>query len=260
MANKLDSLKSMNSRQKVTAGVAVLIFLVVVWQVWGLIGGGGAPKKSTVSLTSAAKSTTTLKSPSSETMPSPSAGGGAPSPSTIPGTPSAQNQLPQPAVSPEMAEVMKAQQETEARYMQAVNQLQMLKIARDIADSNRDIMKAKLDAVIAEKKIVDTLSGPSTEQQGYSSSLVNPAAVTPGQQGKGAAIPPPPVEPGYTVVSVTELQNRWSAVLGSQGNLFSVHVGDVLPVDGSTVVSISRTGVVLEKDGVTKKISMVSII
>ena len=53
--------------------------------------------------------------------------------------------------------------------------------------------------------------------------------------------------------------NRWTAVLGSQGKLYNVAVGDVL-ADGERVLSISKSGVILEKEGKSKKISIISSI
>jgi hypothetical protein len=62
------------------------------------------------------------------------------------------------------------------------------------------------------------------------------------------------------VISVSQLQNRWGAVLGYQGNLYSVFSGDVLPPDGSKVISISKSGVILEKNGIRTLVSMVPVI
>src|SRR5690606_24594193 len=137
----------------------------------------------------------------------------------------------------------------------AVNELQMLKIQRDIAETNKAIAGAKLDTVNAQKNIV-TLLAPE-QPSNYAQHLVNPT----GAAAPTAGTPPPTIiEVPYTVISVTEIQGRWGAVIGAQGKLYNVHVGDVLPADKSKVISINKSGVVLEKDGVKKIVSLVPII
>ena len=149
-------------------------------------------------------------------------------------------------MSAQELELVRLQQETQAKYVAALNELQMLKIAREIAQTNQAIAAARLATVTAEKNTLLLLSPPPPA---YAQGLVTPVSGTPSMSS-----------PGYTVVSVSQLQNRWNAVLGYQDKLYSVSIGDVLPSDGSTVVSISRSGVVLEKDGAKRKISMVPII
>ncbi|VVC76883.1 hypothetical protein AQUSIP_22100 [Aquicella siphonis] len=237
-SDKMQALASMTTRQKVIAGVVVVVVLILVWQLKGLFGGGGGPAKP-----AAAPKTMTATKPGGADMAM--APGAAPAPMT-----------PKPAEIPQAqpmsereAEIMKLQQETQAKYLEALNELQMLKLSRDIAITNKDISSAKLAKVVSEKKIVDLLTPPAPP----SSSEVMTKNVQPisslGDQ-----------EVKYSVVSVSQLQYRWSAVLGYKGSLFNVNVGDVLPPDGSTVESIGRDGVTLNKDGVKKKVSLVPTI
>jgi type IV pilus biogenesis protein PilP len=178
---------------------------------------------------------------------------------------------PQPAQLPQVAKaplsdreqaLMALQQETQAKYLAALNELQMLKVQKDIAETNKAIVTAKLDTVTAQKNMVDLLepSKPVATQADYSQNLVNPTGASAGVTPGGAAASSAPVDT-YTVISVSHLQGRWNAVMGYQGKLMNVFVGDVLPADGSQVTNIDKTGVTLKlKDGDTKKISMVSII
>lgn len=158
---------------------------------------------------------------------------------------------------------MDLQQATQAKYLEALNELQMLKVQKDIAETNKAIVTANLDTVTAQKSMVDLLqpAKPEATPATYSQNLVNPtganAGVTP------AATPGTPVQASdsYTAISVSHLQGRWNAVMGYQGKLMNVFIGDTLPADGSQVINIDKTGVTLKlKDGTTKKISMVSII
>ena len=225
-----------SSRQKIIAGVVLVVFAFLAWQIYGMFAGG-----------------------SSTSAPAGSAG------TAMPTMPSPQPaQLPQVAKAPlterEQA-LMALQQETQAKYLAALNELQMLKVEKDIAETNKAIVTAKLDTVTAQKNMVELLQPPKPEvaPATYSQNLVNPtganAGVTPGVPTANA-----PVD-NYSVISVSHLQGRWNAVMGYQGKLMNVFVGDVLPADGSVVTNIDKSGVTLKlKDGATKKISMVSII
>jgi type IV pilus biogenesis protein PilP len=153
-------------------------------------------------------------------------------------------------------ELMQLQQETEAKYVAALNELQMLKVQRDIAQTNKDIASAKLDTVSAEKNIV-TLLTPETNNN-YASRLTNPTQGVPTGPGNGPPIPI--VETAYTVISVTEIQGQWAAVIGAGGKLYNVHIGDVIPDDNSKVISINRGGVVLQKGETKRTVSLVPII
>jgi hypothetical protein len=152
------------------------------------------------------------------------------------------------------------QKATEEKYVVKLNELEELRLQRQIAEMNQGIAAAKLATVTAEKDISDLLTRPSQPSQPipesvYTSQLVNQgAAETP--------IPPPPITnpiADYTLISVSMQLHKWSAVIGYQGKLFYVNIGDSLP-DNSTVVSINKNNVILKKDGETKKIAMVSSI
>jgi len=242
---KAQALANMTTRQKVMGGVVVLIVLIILWQLSSMFKGGG--KKTARPI---------IETNSTAMM-------GASGPGAVaPGAPMQPQQItPKPAelkqaqpMTDREAELMKLQQETQAKYLDALNQLQILKVTRDIAQTNKDISTAKLATVVSEKKIVDLLTPPAppATPETYAKNLVNPTST--------GAIVTPEQEVNYSVISVSELQYRWGAVLGYKGNLYNVHVGDILPPDGSTVFSINKDGVTLLKDGVKKKISLISII
>lgn len=216
-------------RQAIIGVILVAVIGFMLWQVFGLFGGSkpSAPKKTAA--------TRAVQAP----MPTPKAA-----------------ELPAAApLSPREIQMMQAQQALEAQYLAAINELQMLKIQREIADANKAIASAKLATVNSQKSIVSLLA--PEQSNNYAQRLTNTAQGVPvGQSGAPTNI----IETKYTVISVSEIQGRWSAVLGAQGKLYNVHVGDVLPADSSKVVSIDRGGVVLEKDGMKKTVSLVPVI
>ncbi len=263
---KLQAVTSMSTRQKVTIAVFVVVVLVVLWEVIGLFGGGtpSAPRTQTT--------TTTTTEHMTATGPGGAMGGGPISP--MQQQPQSAQLIKQEPMTQREMELMKLQQETQAKYLSAINELQLLKVSKDIAETNQAIAKAKLATIAAEKNIVTLLSPPVPQvtPAGYAASLVNQGsgAVASAPAQPPAQTPPPSqvttttttTQPAasYTVVSVSQLQYRWNAVLGYQGNLYNVSVGDVLPADGSKVISIDKSGVWLEKNNAKKKISLIPII
>lgn len=247
------AVSGMTVRQKATIGIFLVIVLVLLWQVYGLFKTEEAPPPAPKTQMAVSTASPMGMTPQDST------------PQTAP-VPRLQNQ----PLTPQEAELQRVQQQTEARYVSAINELQMLRVEKDIAETNKAIMSARLEAVTAEKGIVQLLQPPPppVTSQTYAQGLVNPIPKTPqqaaGQNQEGppqqAITPPPVTETPYTVISVSFVQDKWNAILGNQGNLYSVMIGDILPPDGSTVVSIGRTGIVLEKNGAKRKISLVPII
>lgn len=221
----------MGSRQKLTIGVFVIIVAVLGWQVTAMLKGDGSEAP-----------TAPIDAKSDGSSPA-VAGNNMQPPQHIPPK-QVEIEQPRPMTEQE-AQLVRLRQETQANYLKALNELQLLRVAKDIADTTKDISKAKLDSVTAEKKIVEILTAP-TEAEKSSMGAQIPVGLS--QDVK------------YTVVSVSQLQYRWSAVMNYKGNLFSVHTGDILPPDNSKVVSIAKDSVTLEKDGAITKVSLTSAI
>jgi type IV pilus biogenesis protein PilP len=234
MADKVQTLSSMTPRQKVTAGVVVLVVLIIIWQLWGMFGGGDetpAPIR-----------------PPTTARPATQAGARGPDGAAAMPTPKPTDLTPAKPMTEREAELMRLQQETQVKYLEALNQLQMLKVQRDIANTSKDISTAKLASVTSEKKIVDMLSPPAPPPT-TTTPIINKSLTDLSAQ-----------DVRYTVVSVSQVQYRWGAVLSYKGSLYNVHVGDVLSPDGSTVVAISRNGVTIQKDGVRKRLPLITSI
>lgn len=235
----------MDTKKKLTYAIVAVVLLMGAWMGYGMISGESEPEVKMV-----------------QTNPD------IPKPATVK---TAQMQMAQqpvvvaaPMTEREM-QLMKLQQDMQTKYLAAINELQMLKVEKDIAETNKDISKAKLDSITAQKDIVELLSpkvmvAPDSYVKGLDQSA-STTTTTPGDntlQPQIAAPSTPSV--GYTVISVSRLRGEWNAVIGASGKLYSVKAGDVLAADGSVVLGINRSGVLLEKDGKRTKVSMVPVI
>ena len=188
-----------------------------------------------------------------------------PAPTTTPQA--AKLSVPDAAVtSNNNVNTLQMQQDTETKYIMALNELQMLKIAKELADVNQAIINSKLATVQAEKNLLNALksdTGPSSNTAQNSSAY--PESGESAQQTAPApsiaSLPSPTAEElPYTVVSVSQLHRRWSAVLSYAGKLYHVHVGDVIPPNQFKVVTIDQGGITVAKNGIRHKISLVQII
>lgn len=216
-------------RQKIVAGIVVVVLIFLIWQIYGMFSGG-----------STAVSTNTAQ----QAAPPPP-----PQPVQLVAKPI--------AMTPREMELAKAQADIQAKYVATLNELQALKLTQQIAETNQAIMTAKLATVTAEKNIVEVVSSATMPMMpnNYVQNLGGEAPKQPQTDVK-----PAPLVVSYSVISVSQLQYKWHAVLSYNGNLYSVTTGDILPADGSKVVSISKSGVELERNGVVTKVSLVPII
>jgi hypothetical protein len=237
MADKIPSLSSMDTRQKVIAGIMVIVVLIIIWQLFGLFSGGSKPVTHSANRSTATGAPNNMNAPPS-----------APKPTQV-------TQIsPQPApVNAEDEAMLKSQQQAQQQYMTALIQLQNLRIAQSISQTNKEIAKNNYDTIVAEKKMVDLLSGGPSNAPSYNQTLSG---------GKQESTPQAVVSPlvNYTLVSVTQTHDIWSAVVGNQGTLYHVRIGDTLPADGSKVIAINSHSIIIEKDGEQRQLSLVSII
>ncbi len=286
----------MTNKQKLTALILLIVLIVVIWQIKGLFSGGGSNQVITPTQKSPVMSNNAPMSNNTPMSNVNAPGGAIPNPTSnpMPGTnpPSLPNMsLPvtSASVTPTQApsnqmqisdvsmdnQILEIQKESEQKYVDQLNQLQMLKIQREIAETNQAIATARLATVTAEKNVSDILTKPlikpvevappSIPAGAYANALIGGAPpVTVAQKEVLPAPPlnnpPPPVVMEYVVISVSMEFGRWTAVLGAEGKLYNVSVGDVLPTDGSVVVSINRNGVTLIKNGKRRKVSIISSI
>lgn len=235
------------NRQKITAIAVVIILLIVIWQVIGLFKGTGGGSQQPAPLVAARPGA--AMTAGSPTQPA-----------------AAQQQIPKAAPVSKDMELLRLQQDTQSKYIAALNELQMLKVQREINETNQAIAQAKLATIKAEKNMNDLLTGasnpppPPVPASAYAAQLGSQPQQLPLINQPTNVPPPPPAEPSYVVISVSYQLGRWTAVIGNQGKLYNVSRGDVLPVDGSIVSNIDKGGVVLTKDGKRKRVSLISAI
>jgi len=263
-----DKLKEgMPMKQKITMAVVIILVLVVLWQVKGIlgIGGGGSPTITPTSTPQAKPATTNAISASSPNTSSTPMSQPQPSSAVSAAQPAPSSNLQQVSVIKD--DLNSQQQQVQAKYINKINELEDLKIQREIAETNQAIATAKLATVTAEKNISDLLTKPAaappTVSPGaYAAQLGSPVSAPPiSEVPPIVKVTPPPVpEIEYTVISVAMRYGKWNAVIGYEGHLFTVSVGDILPPDNSTVKNISRNSVTLRKNGKIRKVSVVSSI
>jgi len=248
-------------KQKVIGAGVVIVVLIIIWQVVGLMSGGSSatPKTDITPVANKPATQMTSNTPNTNGQMPPggqNAGPNAMMPSQQPQQPV---QLQRDLTANNNILLLKEQQEEQKKYLSTVNELEMLKLQKDIAETNQAIAAAKLATVTAEKNINDLLTRPAVQAPApvpaadYANKLV-------GVVQTGAPQNAPPSGAAYVVISVSMQSNKWAAVLGLGGKLYNVSVGDVLPVDGSIVVSINKSGVMLRNDGTRRKISLVPVI
>lgn len=264
--NKMkEKMTQMTSRQKLIIAVMVVVVLIIIWQIIGLMGNSSSsapPPIQTASKMSALKpDEKNMKAPMGQTM--------QPSPATT--NPNA----PKPSVEPQVDESLRQasivndpqfnqlQRMTEEKYVGKLNELEELRIQRQIAETNQAIAAAKLATVTAEKDISDLLTKPAPGSVPYTTNQTVKTSVDIGPpiETTPKVSPPPQIEfAPYKLISVSMLLNKWTAVVALQDTMFSVGVGDVLPPDGSVVTNISKNSVTLRKDGKSRKVSITASI
>jgi hypothetical protein len=241
-----------NQKQKITIAAVVLVLGVVAWQGLKLFGGDSGSAPLSPVATAPARSMTAGQPAS--------ASGGAVAPQAA-----AEALAPKQVPVQVNAEILKVQLDTQAKYIAALNELEMLKVQKEIADTKEAITSATLATATAEKSITDLLTVqqlPNAVANAYSPS---PVGVSEGGSSGTTNIPvapkpvaPPPAQSPFTLMSVSFKAERWSAVLTAQSKFYNVTVGQVLPLDSSVVTEIDRNGVtVMLKDKQTKRITMI---
>lgn len=289
-----------SQKQKVMIVVVIGVVLFLAWQMKAMFGGDSAPPPPTIPAKPGAQQMT-AKGPGGNPAPAPVPGAtptsmppgglGAVPGGGGPAAPSAESGIPKQSMLQANAELLRLQQETQKKYIAALNELEMLKLKIEIAKANESLTNTKLSTITTEKKMSDLLTVappppppaplPTLPEGTFASNMASPVAAgqsIPGGSasagGAAGALPsslPPGVVPGghtppaesappavaYIVLSVSYKDNKWNTVIGYQDKLYSVSVGDILPTDGSKVLSINKNGVVLgTKDGKKRTISM----
>lgn len=265
------------SRQKMIAVAVIVVLLILVWQIIGLFGSSSSTEEPLLSPTPQANlkagaprpgatgnNTQGVAHNTAGTTPvgmPPNVTGAMNAPTGAMNAPMQQQVSMQPikAIVPTDQTLIAAQQEQQKQYVDTINQLQLLKLQKDIDETKRSIAAARLATATAEKSISDLFAKPAPPPPGSASDYANKLG---GAGNETPTSPPPLATPSiqYIVISVSMQLGHWTAVLGTGGKLYNVSVGDILPADGSEVVAIGKYGVVLKKDNTKRRISLVSSI
>jgi hypothetical protein len=291
MADSQSRFAALPARQKITIVVFLLVFIFVVWQVIGMFRGN-SDNSSVSPAIAASKPTAPMSSAAPKTVIAQAAPAAAPGPTTPPpgvhkegpsalppgpgpapgALPSAPPPKVAPTKSPDQAhpvaekvlpqtEFLIQQEQIQGKYVAALNDLQMLKIQREIAETSQAIVAAKLATATAEKSISALLAEaqaavepppPPTGKKGAS------GATSANVEPSGSGPPPMPElsEGGYSVESVSMEQDQWHAVIKFKDKLYDVSVGDMLPPDRSLVKAIDQKGVTLDSSGMEQKLPL----
>ncbi len=267
--------ESMPVKQKLMLGIMLIVVIAILWQVKGMFGGGGSSHSEIKPITSKAGTVQSGKTQQSQQMsaaaPNASAStmsaGQSGSASTDQAPAMTQLSIMQPAA---ILQNTTDQLDNQKKYIGKIDELETLKVQRQIAETNQAIAAARLATVTAEKGITDLLTSPKSQPVGapsmpqgaYANQLIesnpNAVALTPGKTPVSNQVIAPDIE--YSVISVAMRLHQWNAILGYQGQLYNVSIGDTLPPDGSKVTRITSTYVALRKDGKTRRIAVLSSI
>lgn len=256
MADSQSRFATLPPGQKITVIIFLIIAIFIVWEVIGMFRGNSSKGGDKI----VAAPSTAATPASKQALPQPPMAGprqnmvpGNPrQPMGMPAQPTVQNSHPAAEIAPPSPPVLLQQEQVQNKYVSALNELQMLKIQKEIAETSQAIITAKLATATAEKSISDILA----EAQ---------AASVPPNAGKGP-LPSPPLsnmqQPSetevvsYSVQSVSMEQDQWHAVVKFKDKLYDVGVGDMLPPDSSTVKAIDQSGVTLEKAGFEQRVPL----
>ncbi len=244
--------KTFNTKQKVIAGITVIIFCFIIYEVIGLFPSNKAT-------TPVATAKPTHPAQMSANLPARAA---APlSPAAMQPTSEVTTVTTVNAITPSPKENvdLQKQEQQQQTYLESVNQLQLLKVKREIAETNQAIASARLATETANKNMSDLLTQPAPLPPAAGgtdiSKLTGVNTLIPGQPSENIPTPKPQMDIPFAVISVSMQFNRWKAILSYQDKLYSVSTGDTL-FDGSKVASITKNGVTLVKDGKRRKISI----
>jgi hypothetical protein len=256
MADNKMSFSTLTTKQKVIGVLTVVIFGFIIYEVIGMFSSG-KPVGPTITPTASSSPPKRM----SATIPAPP---GVASPQTMQASAQPPGQAGSlttfsPLTAPkESGDLQKQEQEQQQTYLDSVNQLQLLKIKREIAETNQAIASARLATETANKSMSDLLTQPSLPQIPGGNVPKNISGTAPGSLQGADNAPPikaPVLDIPFIVVSVSMRFNHWNAILGYEGKYYSVAIGDTL-FDGSVVAAIYKNGVTLIKDGKRRKVSI----
>lgn len=219
----LNKFNELDTKQKVTAIITVLVVLFAIYLAYDtFFGGTSSDSSSPVTPTKAATAALATKAANRNESKSKSNGNsnGELAGAELPPPP--QQKEPTPAQLAALAQSQQMQQQ----YINLVNAYQMAQIEQKLAAADSQIAQSKLSTA---KAMVST--------QEYAAKLPRNGMNFGDNESAGPQ-----------TVYVGQQAGKWLAMLNLNGSYVQVNVGTQLP-DGSVVTSISARGVVLDNNG-----------
>lgn len=257
MLTQLKKLTDLPLKQKIMLVFAVVIFLLVLYQVFGLFSDSNTTQsrqlemsdttqKLAVPSTPAATPTTDKANltgvPPNNALASPQAQPGAivPAPQTV--TP----------VTPQAVTINDTTflgYNGKSDYFKMLNELQDLKFKLQLYNAQQALYAAET-AALKMKQDLDLLKNQQSGDVALKSknNPVNPTVLAAKDNNYIANTVV------YGIKSITLEHNKWHAVLTYQNQYYDVVIGDILAVDNSEVVSISAKGVTLQNDSMVTRL------
>lgn len=151
--------------------------------------------------------------------------------------------VPEQPVRPDQMQVLRESEEVQKQYLDLVNKYQIAQLQEKVALSEVGLANAKLQAAQIQSE-TNKVTGA------LHSANIQPAELAAAEQAK--------VQSAFlnvSVVFVAKQRGVWTAMLNASGNYYEVKVGTRLP-DGSVVSRIDNRGIILTKDGVRRPVAI----
>ena len=253
----MDKFNELESKQKVTLAITIVLFMVVLYYGYDTLFGGDSSSPSppvTQKQTAAAKAPATKQSAeaSSASTSTENATNSAQSSTTATTASQGQNQssgnaplytdvskVAPPKLTAEEMATIEENQRLQKQYLYLVNQYQMAQMQEKLESTNASIAASKLKAVSTMVKTQE-ISKELKRQQAPLQQMSPDEKEQKAEQFNNIG-----------VAYVGKTQGKWMAMLKLEDAYFEVRVGTRLP-DGSTVDLINEQGVVLDKAGQKK--------
>ncbi len=240
----IDRFNELESKQKITLVITIILFIVVLYYGYDTFFGGSdySSPVAPVKQKQVAVKTSTTKQPSSVSDNS--------STNTAPTTKISLEQQPgenKPAntsvtkvapaeITPEEKAMIAENQQLQKQYLYLVNKYQMAQLQEKLESTNASIAASKLKAVSTMVKTQE-ISKELKRQQAAPIQAASPSEASKAEQISNVS-----------VAYVGKRRGKWIAMLKLDDAYFEVRIGTHLP-DGAVIDLINEQGVVLDKKG-----------
>lgn len=225
----IDQFNELEPKQKVTAAVTIVLFLVFVYLAYDTFFGGDDFTPTTAETP---PPTAEVPKQQTQTVATPAPVSAQPTQSapvaTVKHTSDVEEVAAHPP-TPEQLALIKESESLQREYLRILNEYQIAELQSKLETANSKIAAAKLK---------------TTKTQSQTKKLENEMNESQASLIKGVEQKDYNIQVSY----VGERRGQWIAMLKINNNYFEVKVGTELP-DGSVVDVINQNGVVLEKNG-----------